>query len=117
MESKRLGTTDVTIGAIGLGGMPMSLSSRPPESQSIQVIHRALDLGVMLGCMIESGLGISAAAQVASSPGSRIAYVVMMSPLVGNASRPLTTMTAEGARIDSPMRPAAPASFRLQADR
>ena len=27
---------------------------------------RALGLGVMLGCMIESGLGISAAAQIAS---------------------------------------------------
>ena len=27
---------------------------------------RALGLGVMLGCMIESGLGIAAAAQVAS---------------------------------------------------
>ena len=48
MESKRLGNTDVIISAIGLGGMPMSLSSRPPESQSIQVIHRALDLGVTM---------------------------------------------------------------------
>lgn len=48
METKRLGNTDVTISAIGLGGMPMSLSNRPPESQSIQVIHRALDLGVTL---------------------------------------------------------------------
>ena len=27
---------------------------------------RALGLGVMLGCMVESGLGISAAAQIAS---------------------------------------------------
>lgn len=48
MESKRLGNTDVTISAIGLGGMPMSISNRPPESQSIQVIHRALDLGVTI---------------------------------------------------------------------
>lgn len=46
METKQLGNTEVTISAIGLGGMPMSLSSRPPESQSIAVIHRALDLGV-----------------------------------------------------------------------
>ncbi|MCL1464858.1 aldo/keto reductase [Argonema galeatum] len=45
---KRLGKTDVTISAIGLGGMPMSLSSRPRESQSIEVIHRALDIGVTL---------------------------------------------------------------------
>ncbi|HEY9729247.1 MAG TPA: aldo/keto reductase [Chroococcales cyanobacterium] len=46
METRKLGNTDVTISAIGLGGMPMSLSSRPPESQSIAVIHRALALGV-----------------------------------------------------------------------
>ena len=46
METKQLGNTDVTISAIGLGGMPMSLSSRPPESQAIAVIHRALELGV-----------------------------------------------------------------------
>lgn len=48
METTRLGNTDVNISAIGLGGMPMSIRSRPPEDQSIQVIHRALDLGVTL---------------------------------------------------------------------
>ncbi|PIG90522.1 aldo/keto reductase [Gloeocapsopsis sp. IPPAS B-1203] len=48
MQTTKLGNTDVTISAIGLGGMPMSLSSRPPESQAIEVIHRALDLGVTL---------------------------------------------------------------------
>ncbi len=30
------------------GGMPLSLRGRPPESQAIEVIHRALDLGVTL---------------------------------------------------------------------
>lgn len=48
METKRLGNTDVTISAIAMGGMPMSLRNRPPEDQSIQTIHRALDLGVTL---------------------------------------------------------------------
>lgn len=48
METKQLGNTNITISAIGLGGMPMSLSGRPPESQSIEVIHHALDLGVTL---------------------------------------------------------------------
>lgn len=48
MQTKQLGNTDVTISAIGLGAMPMSLSSRPSESQAIEVIHRALDLGVTL---------------------------------------------------------------------
>lgn len=48
MEMKHLGNTDVNISGIGLGGMPMSLRGRPPESQAIEVIHRALDLGVAL---------------------------------------------------------------------
>jgi aryl-alcohol dehydrogenase-like predicted oxidoreductase len=46
METKQLGKTGLSVSAIGLGAMPMSLSSRPPESESIEVIHRALDLGV-----------------------------------------------------------------------
>ncbi|ARV60099.1 aldo/keto reductase [Nostocales cyanobacterium HT-58-2] len=46
METKQLGKTGVWVSAIGLGAMPMSLSTRPPESQSIDVIHRALDLGL-----------------------------------------------------------------------
>lgn len=48
MQTKKLGNTDITVSAIGLGGMPMSLSGRPPESQSIEVIHRTLDLGITL---------------------------------------------------------------------
>ncbi|XHX77310.1 MAG: aldo/keto reductase [Stenomitos frigidus ULC029] len=46
METKQLGNTGIPVSAIGLGGMPMSLSSRPPEAQAIATIHRALDLGV-----------------------------------------------------------------------
>ena len=48
METKQLGNTGITVSAIGLGGMPMSLSSRPPETQAIATIHQALDLGVTL---------------------------------------------------------------------
>ncbi len=48
METKQLGKTGVFVSAIGLGGMPMSLSDRPPESQSLNVIHRALDLGITI---------------------------------------------------------------------
>jgi aryl-alcohol dehydrogenase-like predicted oxidoreductase len=33
---------------IGLGGMPMSLSGRPPEERSVRTIHAALDAGVNL---------------------------------------------------------------------
>ena len=46
METKQLGKTGVSVSAIGLGAMPMSISNRPSESQSIAVIHRALDLGI-----------------------------------------------------------------------
>ncbi|MFN6561645.1 MAG: aldo/keto reductase [Nostoc sp. ChiSLP01] len=46
METKQLGKTGIFVSAIGLGGMPMSIYNRPPESESIQVIHRALDLGI-----------------------------------------------------------------------
>ncbi|MBF2007998.1 MAG: aldo/keto reductase [Chlorogloeopsis fritschii C42_A2020_084] len=46
MGKKQLGNTDVYVSGMGLGAMPMSLSSRPSESESISVIHRALDLGI-----------------------------------------------------------------------
>jgi pyridoxine 4-dehydrogenase len=46
METKQLGKTGIFVSAIGLGGMPMSIYNRPPESESIPVIHRALDLGI-----------------------------------------------------------------------
>jgi aryl-alcohol dehydrogenase-like predicted oxidoreductase len=43
-KTRKLG--DAEVFPIGLGGMPMSLSSRPPEEQSIRTIHAALDAGV-----------------------------------------------------------------------
>ncbi len=46
MEIIQLGKSSVSASAIGLGGMPMSVYDRPTESQSIEVIHRALDLGI-----------------------------------------------------------------------
>src|SRR5687767_10977359 len=46
MQSRRIG--DVTVGAIGLGGMPMSIEGRPDEERSIRTIHAALDAGITL---------------------------------------------------------------------
>jgi aryl-alcohol dehydrogenase-like predicted oxidoreductase len=43
---RQLAGTDVF--PIGLGEMPMSLSTRPPEERSIRTIHAALDAGVNL---------------------------------------------------------------------
>ncbi|MET7682540.1 aldo/keto reductase [Streptomyces sp. NPDC005423] len=46
MQTRRIG--DVEVGAIGLGGMPMSIEGRPDESRSIATVHAALDAGVTL---------------------------------------------------------------------
>lgn len=46
MQQRSLG--DLTVGAIGLGGMPMSIEGRPEESRSVSTIHAALDAGVTL---------------------------------------------------------------------
>ena len=39
---------DLSVGEIGLGGMPMSIEGRPDEARSIATIHAALDVGVTL---------------------------------------------------------------------
>jgi aryl-alcohol dehydrogenase-like predicted oxidoreductase len=46
MQTTQLAKTEINVSAIGLGGMPMSIYDRPPESQSLATIHRALDLGI-----------------------------------------------------------------------
>jgi aryl-alcohol dehydrogenase-like predicted oxidoreductase len=46
MRTRAIG--DLQVSAIGLGGMPMSIEGRPPESRSIATIHAALDAGVTL---------------------------------------------------------------------
>ena len=46
MRTRHIG--DIQVGAIGLGGMPMSIEGRPDEQRSIATIHAALDAGVTL---------------------------------------------------------------------
>ncbi|MEY2847888.1 MAG: hypothetical protein RI885_553 [Actinomycetota bacterium] len=46
MRYRRIG--DVTVSAIGLGGMPLSTPGRPDREQAIATIHAALDAGVTL---------------------------------------------------------------------
>lgn len=48
METKQLGNTGISISAIGLGGMRLSIGDRPSEDQAIAVIHHALQQGVTL---------------------------------------------------------------------
>ncbi|PKW26938.1 aldo/keto reductase [Phycicoccus duodecadis] len=45
---KQRALADLEVGAIGLGGMPMSIEGRPDEARSIATIHAALDAGVTL---------------------------------------------------------------------
>ncbi len=46
MQQRQLG--DRTVGAIGLGGMPLSIEGRPDEAQAVRTVHAALDAGVTL---------------------------------------------------------------------
>jgi aryl-alcohol dehydrogenase-like predicted oxidoreductase len=44
MRNRTIG--GITVSAIGLGGMPMSIEGRPGEDRSVATIHAALDAGV-----------------------------------------------------------------------
>ena len=59
---------DVARAAERAHGINIKLAKSGGIREAVRMAHaaRALGLGVMLGCMIESGLGISAAAQVSS---------------------------------------------------
>ena len=46
MQQRTIG--HVEVGAIGLGGMPMSIERRPDEARALRTIHAALDAGVTL---------------------------------------------------------------------
>jgi aryl-alcohol dehydrogenase-like predicted oxidoreductase len=46
MRQRKIG--QVSVSAIGLGGMPMSIEGRPDEERSIRTVHAALDAGVTL---------------------------------------------------------------------
>jgi len=59
---------DVAACAARAHGINVKLAKSGGMREAMRMVHaaRALGLGCMLGCMVESGLGISAAAQVAS---------------------------------------------------
>jgi aryl-alcohol dehydrogenase-like predicted oxidoreductase len=48
MPLRKLGSSGLSAGAIGMGGMPLSVHGRPSESQSIEAIHAALEEGITL---------------------------------------------------------------------
>ena len=59
---------DVALCSARAHGINIKLAKSGGIREAVRMAHaaRALGLGVMLGCMVESGLGISAAAQIAS---------------------------------------------------
>lgn len=48
MRQRRLGPGAAEVGAVGYGGMHLSIADRPPEEQGVRTIHAALDAGVTL---------------------------------------------------------------------
>ena len=47
MKSRDLGNTGLSVSAVGLGGVPLSVpETRPDEAAAIKVIHHAVDQGV-----------------------------------------------------------------------
>ncbi len=49
MQNRTLGSSGLTVSAVGLGAMPLSISpDRPSEADAIAVIHHAIDCGVTL---------------------------------------------------------------------
>jgi aryl-alcohol dehydrogenase-like predicted oxidoreductase len=44
MQTRTIGT--MTVSALGLGGMPMSIEGRPDRERSVATIHAALDAGI-----------------------------------------------------------------------
>ena len=51
MKQRSIG--DISVGSIGLGGMPMSIEGRPDRERSIATIHAALDAGVSAATVSE----------------------------------------------------------------
>ena len=46
MKIRALANTGIELSCVGLGEMPLSLSTRPDEAQAISVVHAAVDAGM-----------------------------------------------------------------------
>ncbi|MEX2460845.1 MAG: aldo/keto reductase [Paenibacillaceae bacterium] len=46
MPLRKLGSSGLSVSALGMGGMPLSIEGRPSEGQSIETIHAALEQGI-----------------------------------------------------------------------
>jgi len=63
MHVRTLGSADLQVSQIGLGGMPLSIAGRPSRSEAIKVVHASLRAGVTLidtadvYCLDQSDIG------------------------------------------------------------
>jgi len=48
MPLRKLGSSELNVSAIGFGGMPISLNTRPSEAEGMATIHAALEQGITL---------------------------------------------------------------------
>src|SRR5580704_530453 len=48
MKTRALGSSGLTVSAVGLGGMYLSIRERPSEDDAVRTIHAALDAGITL---------------------------------------------------------------------
>jgi aryl-alcohol dehydrogenase-like predicted oxidoreductase len=48
MKTRLLGSSGLTVSAVGLGGMYLSIRERPSEDAAVRTIHAALDAGITL---------------------------------------------------------------------
>jgi aryl-alcohol dehydrogenase-like predicted oxidoreductase len=48
MKTRSLGSSGLTVAAVGLGGMYLSIRERPSEGEAVRTIHAALDAGMTL---------------------------------------------------------------------
>ena len=46
MKIRALANTGIELSCVGLGEMPLSLSTRPDDAQAISVVHAAVDAGM-----------------------------------------------------------------------
>jgi aryl-alcohol dehydrogenase-like predicted oxidoreductase len=116
-NTRRLG--DAEVFPIGLGGMPMSLSGRPPEERSVRTIHAALDAGVNLidtadsYCVDEDDVGHNERLIAKALRGRRDGVIVATK---GGHTRPGGAWELDGSRAH--LRAACEASLRaLETDR
>ena len=85
MKLRPLGPGAPAVGAVGYGGMHLSIAGRPPEADGTRVLHAALDAAVTLidtadvYCLNQHDIGHNErliAAALASWPGRRDAVIV-----------------------------------------